>query len=100
MTVNSKLFVENTARCLVDDPDAVRVEETHDEMGILLTLYVAPADMGKVIGRAGANSIAIRTLLRAIGFKENARVSLRVFDPRGPKQVDNHYQPRDKELLH
>lgn len=83
MTKLSQEFIENTARSLVDNPDAVRVESSHDEQGVLLTLFVDPADMGKVIGKQGSISISLRTILRCIGFKENARVSLKIAEPTG-----------------
>jgi hypothetical protein len=52
-------------------------------MGVLLTLSVNPADMGKVIGRMGNTAKAIRTLLRVVGMKNNARVNLKINEPEG-----------------
>ena len=62
-------LLEFIARELVDDPDAVRVEETEDARGVVLTLRVAPDDMGKVIGRGGRTARAIRTVVKAGGLR-------------------------------
>ena len=61
--------LEYLARELVDDPDAVQVEETEDDRGILLTLRVAEGDMGKVIGRGGRTARASRTVVKATGIQ-------------------------------
>lgn len=71
-------FLETTVRALVDFPDAVRVERTVDEMGVLLSLYVDKTDLGRIIGREGSNAQALRSLLRIIGIKENSRVNLKI----------------------
>jgi uncharacterized protein len=62
--------LEYLARELVDEPDAVQVEETEDDRGILLTLRVAEGDMGKVIGRGGRTARAIRTIVKATGIRQ------------------------------
>jgi predicted RNA-binding protein YlqC (UPF0109 family) len=62
--------LEYLARELVDDPDAVQVEETEDDRGILLTLRVAAGDMGKVIGRGGRTARAIRAIVKATGIRQ------------------------------
>ena len=76
-------FLEYVVKSLVDHPDAVKVERKVDEMGVLITLDVHSEDMGKIIGRAGATAKAIRTLLRVVGMKNNARVNLKVNEPAG-----------------
>jgi uncharacterized protein len=76
-------FLEFVVKSLVDNPDAVKVGRVVDEMGVLLTLDVSPADMGKIIGRSGATAKAIRTLLRVVGMKNNARVNLKINEPEG-----------------
>ena len=76
-------FLEFVVRTLVDNPDAVKVERVVDEMGVLLTLDVDPQDMGKIIGRSGNTAKAIRTLLRVVGMKNNARVNLKINEPAG-----------------
>jgi hypothetical protein len=79
----SKELLETIVRALVSNPDAVKVADSTDEMGVLLTLDVHPDDMGKVIGRSGNTAKAIRTLIRVIGMTENARISLKINEPEG-----------------
>ncbi len=76
-------FVEYVVKSIVDHPDDVAVDRTVDEMGVLLTLTVSPEDMGQVIGRQGATAKSVRTLLRVIGAKNNARVNLKINEPEG-----------------
>lgn len=76
-------FLDFLIRSLVDNPDAVRTDRKVDEMGVLLTLKVDPADMGKIIGRNGQTAKAIRSLLRVVGIKNNARVNLKIEEPEG-----------------
>jgi predicted RNA-binding protein YlqC (UPF0109 family) len=76
-------FLEYVVESLVDNPKEVKVNRTVDEMGVLLTLSVNPADMGKIIGRSGNTAKAIRTLLRVVGMKNNARVNLKINEPEG-----------------
>ncbi|MFQ5540939.1 MAG: KH domain-containing protein [Candidatus Paceibacteria bacterium] len=76
-------FLEYVVKALVDNPDDVKVNRQVDEMGVLLTLDVNPADMGKVIGRSGNTAKAIRILLRVVGMKYNARVNLKINEPEG-----------------
>lgn len=74
-------YVENVVKALVNNPDDVSTERTVDEMGVLITLKVNPEDMGSVIGRQGQTAKAIRTLLRIVGAKNNARVNLKIYEP-------------------
>ncbi len=76
-------FLEYLVKMLVDNPNDVKVNRQVDEMGVLLTLDVNPADMGKVIGRSGNTAKAIRILLRVVGMKNNARVNLKINEPGG-----------------
>lgn len=76
-------FLEYVVKALVDNPDRVKVARTVDEMGVLLTLDIAPEDMGKIIGRSGNTAKSIRTLLRVVGMKNNARVNLKINEPEG-----------------
>lgn len=78
-----KIFLEYVVKALVDNPNDVKIERTVDEMGVLISLTVNPADMGKIIGRMGNTAKAIRTLLRIIGMKNNARVNLKINEPAG-----------------
>jgi uncharacterized protein len=78
-------FLEQIVKSLVDNPDDVKIGRTVDEMGVLISLDVNPADMGKIIGRSGNTAKAIRTLLRVVGMKNNARVNLKINEPEGGK---------------
>src|SRR3989338_8410892 len=78
-----KKFLEFVIKALVDNPDDVKIDRKVDEMGVLITLTVNSADMGKIIGRSGNTAKAIRTLLRVIGMKNNARVNLKIDEPEG-----------------
>jgi len=77
------VFLEYVVKSLVDNPDDVKVKRDVDEMGVLITLDVNKDDMGKVIGRSGNTAKAIRTLLRVVGMKNNARVNLKINEPEG-----------------
>jgi predicted RNA-binding protein YlqC (UPF0109 family) len=79
-------FLDYVIKGLVDVPEKVVITRTVDEMGVLLTLAVDPIDMGKVIGRSGNTAKAIRTLLRVVGMKNNARVNLKINEPEGGKK--------------
>jgi predicted RNA-binding protein YlqC (UPF0109 family) len=74
-------FLEYVVKHLVDNPDEVNVDRDVDEMGVLLTLDVHQDDMGKVIGRNGNTAKALRTLLRVVGMKNQARVNLKIREP-------------------
>lgn len=76
-------FLEYVVKALVDNQNDVKISRTVDEMGVLLTLEVNAADMGKVIGRSGNTAKAIRTLLRVVGMKNNSRVNLKINEPEG-----------------
>jgi len=76
-------FVETVVKALVDNPDKVKVSRKVDERGVLMELTVDPSDMGKVVGRAGRTAKAIRSLLRVIGAKTNARLNLKIIEPEG-----------------
>ncbi len=80
---DDKAFLEYIVKALVDHPEDVKIDRTVDEMGVLITMTVNGADMGKIIGRQGNTAKAIRTLLRVIGMKNNARVNLKINEPEG-----------------
>lgn len=84
-----QVFLEYVVKALVDNPNDIKIERTVDEMGVLITLTVNPADMGKIIGRMGNTAKAIRTLLRIIGMKNNARVNLKINEPEGSTRGEN-----------
>ncbi len=76
-------FLEFIVKELVDNPGDVKVERKVDEMGVLLSLTVNPADMGQIIGREGSTAKAIRNLVRIVGLKNHARVNLKIEEPIG-----------------
>jgi uncharacterized protein len=80
-------FLEYVVKALVDNPDDVKINRTVDEMGVLLTLSVNKDDMGKVIGRSGQTAKAIRTVLRVVGMKNDARVNLKIEEPEGSDRM-------------
>ena len=79
-------FVEYVVKAIVAHPEDVKTDRTVDEMGVLITLHLNPSDMGYVIGRQGQTARAIRTLLKIVGAKNNARVNLKIYEPEGSKR--------------
>lgn len=95
-----KEFVEYVVKSLVSNPDAVQVERSVDDRGVLLELTVDSADMGKVIGKAGATAKSLRTLLRVLGAKNDAKVNLKIVEPEGSERPErsseeSHDEPVD-----
>lgn len=86
--MQDKEFLEMLVKALVENPNDVKIDRTVDEMGVLMTLSVNQADMGKIIGRSGNTAKAIRTLLRVVGMKNNARVNLKINEPEGYKRPE------------
>jgi len=94
-------FIEYIVKSLVGNPDKVSIERRIDEKGVLLELTVDPEDLGRVIGKRGATAQSLRTLLRALGTKNEARYNLKIVDngePRPPRDdagssSDNHHAP-------
>jgi hypothetical protein len=83
-------FIEYVVKSLVGNPDAVQVERRIDEKGVLLELTVDPEDLGRVIGKRGATAQSLRTLLRALGTKNDARYNLKIVD-NGPPRPERTY---------
>ena len=75
-----KELIENIAKSLVDNPDEVHVNEVQGEQSIILELKVAPADMGKVIGKQGRIAKAIRTVVKAAAMREDKNVVVEIID--------------------
>jgi predicted RNA-binding protein YlqC (UPF0109 family) len=71
-------LLEYLARRLVDEPDAVRVEEAEEDGALVLRLHVAPDDVGKVIGRGGRIARALRTVVRAAATRSDRRVLVEI----------------------
>jgi predicted RNA-binding protein YlqC (UPF0109 family) len=88
-------FLEYLVKSLVDHPDDVKVDRKVDEMGVLLTLHVNQLDMGQVVGRQGATAKAIRSLLRIVGVKNNARVNLKIEEPEGGLRAPRPEHPAE-----
>lgn len=106
-------FVEFIIKSLVSEPDAVKVERRIDEKGVLLELTVAPEDLGRVIGKRGATAQSVRTLLRALGTKNDARYNLKIVDNgepgterrqgqdnSEPQREDHHDQDDEQPVIH
>jgi predicted RNA-binding protein YlqC (UPF0109 family) len=91
-------FLEFVVKALVDNPNDVKINRTVDEMGVLMTLGVNPQDMGKVIGRSGNTAKAIRTLLRVVGMKNNARVNLKINEPEGGMKKESATKTVDEAM--
>ena len=83
MSTIDQQFVEYTVKALVGHPEDVVVDRTIDEKGVLLTLTVNPADLGRVIGKRGSTAQSLRTLLRALGAKNDARYNLKIVNNDG-----------------
>ncbi len=80
---SDKDFLEFLVKSIVDHPDDVVIDRRVDEMGVLLSLKVNAQDMGQIVGRQGSTAKAIRSLLRIVGIKNNARVNLKIEEPEG-----------------
>ncbi len=94
-------FVEYIVKSLVGNPDAVQIERRIDEKGVLLELTVDPEDLGRVIGKRGATAQSLRTLLRALGTKNDARYNLKIVDVSGgqytPSSTNDKSQAADDD---
>ena len=88
-------FVEFIVKSLVGNPDAVSIERRIDEKGVLLELTVDPEDLGRVIGKRGATAQSLRTLLRALGTKNDARYNLKIVDNGEPGAGRSHSNDTD-----
>ena len=91
-------FVEDVVKAIVDSPEKVTTERTIDEMGVLIKLTVDPSDMGKVIGKEGKTAKSIRTLLRVLGAKNNARVNLKIVEPEGSERAEKSEAKKEEVL--
>lgn len=92
-------FIEYIIKSLVGKPEAVSIERRIDEKGVLLELSVDPEDLGRVIGKRGATAQSLRTLLRALGTKNDARYNLKIIDtgppPEGKQSTDREEKTDD-----
>jgi len=83
MSTIDQQFVEYIVKSLVGYPDDVSIERIIDEKGVLLSLTVNPEDLGRVIGKRGVTAQSLRTLLRALGTKNDARYNLKIVNSDG-----------------
>ena len=90
-------FVEFVIKSIVGNPDAVSVVRSVDEKGVLLELTVDPEDLGRVIGKRGATAQSVRTLLRALGTKNEARYNLKIVD-NGEPRPEREHAPREDAM--
>lgn len=97
MAEQDKEFAEYVIKAIVENPDDVKVERKIDERGVLLELTVNADDMGKIIGKEGRTAKALRTLLRVLGAKSNARINLKIIEPEGGKMDEKNTPKTDKE---
>lgn len=88
-------FVEFIVKSLVNNPDHVQITRRIDEKGVLLELTVDPGDLGRIIGKRGATAQSLRTLLRALGTKNDARYNLKIVDNDLP---DSDHQTTSQEV--
>lgn len=93
MSTIDQQFVEYIVKSLVGHPDDVAVERIIDEKGVLLSLTVNPEDLGRVIGKRGVTAQSLRTLLRALGTKNDARYNLKIVN--NDDQRENYTTPSD-----
>ena len=78
MTTNIRDFVEYLLQSLCDKTDEIKISESVDEKGNLITIHVAEADMGRLIGKAGKNISALRTLVNVMSARNNIRTALKI----------------------
>jgi uncharacterized protein len=99
MSTIDQQFIEYIIKSLVGKPEAVKVERRVDEKGVLLELIVDPEDLGRVIGKRGATAQSLRTLLRALGTKNDARYNLKIVDTGPPpeRRSDDRDQRADEQ---
>lgn len=98
-------FVEYIVKTIVGNPDAVSIKRTIDEKGVLLELTVDAEDLGRVIGKRGSGAQSLRTLLRALGTKNDARYNLKIVDvgdgrdrpPREDRRDENREETRSEK---
>ncbi|HZJ34600.1 MAG TPA: KH domain-containing protein [Candidatus Angelobacter sp.] len=98
MSTIDQQFVEYIVKSLVGHPDDVVVDRLIDEKGVLLSLTVNPEDLGRVIGKRGVTAQSLRTLLRALGTKNDARYNLKIInndDQRDNYATSSENQPSD-----
>lgn len=97
MAEKDQAFVEYVAKELVENPSKVKVSRSVDEMGVLIELTVDKDDMGVIIGKEGKTAKAIRTLLRVLGAKNDARVNLKIVEPEGSERPEKKAEKEEEK---
>lgn len=92
-------FIEYIVKSLVSHPDDVDVKRRIDEKGVLLELTVHPDDLGRVIGKRGVTAQSLRTLLRALGTKNDARYNLKIVNNDGYESATISSNDEDDESV-
>jgi len=92
-------FIEYIVKSIVSHPEDVSTERKVDEMGVLLILKINPEDMGFVVGRQGQTARALRTLLKIVGAKNNARINLKIEEPEGGRRAPRREEKVDTEVV-
>ena len=93
MSTIDQQFIEYIVKSLVSKPDEVKIERRIDEKGVLLELTVDAEDLGRVIGKRGATAQSLRTLLRALGTKNEARYNLKIIDTADGEPIGHPTRP-------
>lgn len=92
-------FLEMVVKAIVERPEKVEVKRSIDERGVLIELKVDAADMGTIIGKDGKTAKALRTLLRVVGAKNNARVNLKIIEPEGGRRVEANVNQNNEDVV-
>ncbi len=92
-----KEFVEYIVKCLVDNPDDVKVNEIGGTQTLIIELSVQKADIGKIIGKKGKTINAIRTLLMSVASRNGIRVSLEILEEDEEGGEKNEEKAGEKE---
>lgn len=98
MSTIDQQFIEYIVKSVVGHPDDVIVERIIDEKGVLLTLTVNPEDLGRVIGKRGVTAQSLRTLLRALGTKNDARYNLKIVNNDGDTHPQAEFSSDDARV--
>lgn len=91
--------LENIIKALVNNPDEVKIQRIIDEMGVLLKVKLHPQDMGLIIGRRGETIQAIKTIVKAIGIKNYARINLKIEEPTPLEKVSAQKTLKSEEII-
>ncbi len=89
------IVLETILKGIVSNPDAVKIDRQIDERGVLLTVDVDPSDMGHLIGKQGRTIQAIRTLIKIVGAKNQARINIKI---PGSQENTGHQEPRTDKV--